>query len=119
MEFVGNNLIIPCSLSGTNITTVGATEDNGLILIPDGQYGNEELRIKFEPVTDMIHTHTFSCHGYGSDGIRFYFNFTIAAISGSLLSLSSLSLSLSLSSLSLSFISLQSLSHFKFSPLSL
>ena len=119
MEFVGNNLVIPCSLSGTNITTVGATEGDDLILIPDGQYGNEELRIKFEPVTDMIHTHTFSCHGYGSDGIRFYFNFTIVAISGSLLPFS-LSLSLSLSPPFLSsFISLQSLSHFKFSPLSL
>ena len=88
MEFVGNNLVIPCSLSGTNITTVGATEGDGLILIPDGRYGNEELRIKFEPVTDIIHTHTFSCHGYGSDGIRFYFNFTIVAIGGSPLSLS-------------------------------
>uniref|UniRef100_A0A1X7U7Q4 Uncharacterized protein n=2 Tax=Amphimedon queenslandica TaxID=400682 RepID=A0A1X7U7Q4_AMPQE len=84
LEFVGNNLIVPCPLSGTNITTVGATvgpmEGEDLIFIPDGQYENEELRIVLEPLTDLRHTHTFSCHGYGSDGIRVYFNFTIVAI---------------------------------------
>ena len=81
VEVVGRDLIIPCPLAGTNITTVGATIDDGLILVPDREYRNEsELMIPFRPVLDSNHAQTFSCHGYEANGTKVYFNFTIVAI---------------------------------------
>ena len=76
---MGKHHSVTCPINGPNITSVGVTVD-GESLIPTMSVNESYITVDLQPIKDIDHGRTFSCHGNTTGGDVVYFNFTVVCI---------------------------------------
>lgn len=76
---MGKHHSVTCPINGPNIISVGVTVD-GLSFIPSMSVNESDVIVDLQPIKDIDHGRTFSCHGNKIGGDVIYFNFTFVSI---------------------------------------